>query len=83
VTPDLRWRASARDDLRSIIDYIAARNPSAALALWDETEAKIARLPEAPQLYRTGRVEGMREMVIRPKYLVVYSETPKMFDPGF
>lgn len=73
---DLKWRQAARDDLRSIIDYIAAENPAAALALWEEIEAKVGRLAEAPKLYRRGRVEGTREMVVRPNYLVIYSETP-------
>jgi toxin ParE1/3/4 len=75
--PELEWRQAARDDLRSIIDYIASVNPAAALALWEEIEAKVSRLPEAPKLYRQGRVEGTREMVVRPNYLVIYSETPE------
>lgn len=75
--PELEWRQAARDDLRSIIDYIASENPAAALVLWEEIEAKIGRLPEAPELYRRGRVDGTREMVVRPNYLVVYSETPE------
>ncbi len=75
--PELEWRQAARDDLRSIIDYIASENPAAALALWEEIEAKVSRLPEAPKIYRRGRVDGTREMVVRPNYLVIYSETSK------
>ena len=78
AVPELEWRQAARDDLRSIIDYIAAENPVAALALWEEIETKVGRLPEAPKLYRRGRVDGTREMVVRPNYLVIYSETPDM-----
>ena len=28
-----------------------------------------------PRAYRAGRIEGTREMVVRPNYLVVYRET--------
>jgi plasmid stabilization system protein ParE len=29
-------------------------------------------------MYRIGRVEGAREMVVRPIYIVVYAESTKM-----
>ena len=74
--PELEWRKTAREDLRSIFDYIADDNPAAALALLEEIEVKVGRLPERPKAYRPGRVEGTREMVVRPNYLVVYVETP-------
>ena len=35
-------------------------------ALKDEIEGKTSRLPDNPQLYRVGRVDGTREMVVRP-----------------
>lgn len=73
---DLEWQASAIADLLAIIDYISDDNPDAAQALKDEIEAKTSRLPEHPQMYREGRVDGTREMVVRPNYIVVYSESP-------
>lgn len=73
--PELEWRQSARDDLLSIVGYIASENPTAALALLEEIEVKVGRLTEEPKLYRRGRVVGTREMVVRPNYLVIYSET--------
>lgn len=48
------------------------------MALWEEIEVKIGRLPDNPRLYRRGRVDGTREMVVRPNYLVVYAETSEM-----
>ncbi|KZZ71455.1 addiction module antitoxin, partial [Sulfitobacter sp. HI0129] len=63
-------------DLLAIIDYISDDNPDAAQALKDEDEAKTSRLPEHPQMYRRGRVDGTREMVVRPHYIVVYAEDP-------
>ncbi|HFQ6843032.1 TPA: type II toxin-antitoxin system RelE/ParE family toxin [Serratia marcescens] len=32
------------------------------------------KLPEHPKLYRGGRIEGTREMVVRANYIVVYTE---------
>ncbi|WP_127600589.1 type II toxin-antitoxin system RelE/ParE family toxin [Nitratireductor alexandrii] len=76
--PGLEWKATAIADLLAIIDYIADDNPDAAQALKDEIEDKVARLPAHPQMYRAGRVEGTREMVVRPNYIVVYAETPDL-----
>ena len=61
-------------DLMAIVDYISDDNPDAAQALKEDIEAKTFRLRENPRLYRTGRVEGTREMVVRSNYLVVYAE---------
>ncbi|WP_332767896.1 type II toxin-antitoxin system RelE/ParE family toxin [Phenylobacterium sp.] len=49
----------------AIIDYISDDNPDAAQKLKDDIEAKAAKLPEHPKLYRLGRVAGTREMVVR------------------
>ena len=70
---DLEWKAIAVADLMAIVDYISDENPDAAQALKEDIEAKIFRLRENPRLYRTGRVEGTREMVVRSNYLVVYA----------
>ncbi|CEI36821.1 type II toxin-antitoxin system mRNA interferase toxin, RelE/StbE family [Xanthomonas citri pv. citri] len=74
--PELEWTELARADLLAIVDYISDDNPDAAQRLKDDIEAKAAKLPEFPRLYRTGRVEGTREMVVWANYIVVYSETP-------
>jgi toxin ParE1/3/4 len=64
--PDLEWKATAIADLLAIIDYISNDNPDATQSLKDEIEQKTTRPPEHPQMYRIGRVEGTREMVVRP-----------------
>lgn len=74
--PGLEWTATAIADLLAIIDYISDDNPDAAQALKDEFEDTAARLPEHPRMYRAGRVDSTREMVVRPNYIVVYTETP-------
>ena len=70
----LEWRAAAKADLLTIIDYISDENPDAAQRLKDEIEEKTSKLPLRPKLYRPGRVAGTREMVVRPNYIVVYAE---------
>jgi len=75
--PNLEWKTTAIADLLAIIDYISDDNPDAAQALKDEIEDKTSQLPDHPQMYRVGRVDGTREMVVRPNYIVVYAETPK------
>ena len=61
-------------DLLSIVAYISDDNPDAAQALKDEIETRVSRLPDHSQLYRVGRVDGTREMVVRRNYIVVYTE---------
>ncbi len=72
---ELEWREAARVDLLSIVEYIAQDNLDAALALVTEIEEKAEQLREQPKLYRPGRVRGTHEMVVRPNYVVVYSES--------
>jgi toxin ParE1/3/4 len=74
AVPNLEWKATAIADLLAIVDYISDDNPDAAQALKDEIEAKTSRLLDNPQLYRVGRVDGTREMVVRPNYIVVYAD---------
>ena len=68
----LVWRASALDDLETIISYIAERNAVAAERLQSLIEACAEGLPERPFLYRPGRVKGTREAVVHPNYILIY-----------
>ena len=72
--PNLEWNAAATADFLAIIDYISEDNPGAAQTLKEEIEDKASRLPEHPRMYRAGRVDGTREMVVRPNYVVIYAE---------
>ena len=38
--------------------------------------AWVETLPEFPQFYRSGRIEGTREMVVWANFIVVYDESP-------
>lgn len=71
---NLEWKTAAVADLLAIVDYISDDNPDAAQALKDEIEVKTSRIPDNPHLYRMGRIEGTREMVVRPNYIVIYTE---------
>lgn len=66
------WRPMAEADRESIFDYIAQDNPSAALELDEEFQAKADHAAQNPKLYKPGRVRGTREIVVRPNYVMVY-----------
>ena len=66
------WRPIAEADRESIFDYIAQNNPGAALALDEEFQAKAEQARQRPTLYKSGRVKGTREIVVRPNYVMVY-----------
>ena len=72
--PNLEWKATAIADLLAIVGYISDDNPDAAQALKDEIEDRTSSLPDHPRMCRVGRVDGTREMVVRPNYNVVYAE---------
>jgi toxin ParE1/3/4 len=58
------WTEPARQDLREIFSYIAEENPNAARALLTEIKERVGVLQNNPQIGRTGRVEGTRELVL-------------------
>ncbi|WP_445679292.1 type II toxin-antitoxin system RelE/ParE family toxin [Radicibacter daui] len=62
----------------AIVDYISDDNPDAALAFMDEIQNKVGQLISYPKRCRHGRVDGTRELVIRPSYIVIYAETPRL-----
>jgi addiction module RelE/StbE family toxin len=68
----LTWRPLALADREAIMEYIAQDNPTAALELDLEFEAKAENARLSPKLYTAGRVRGTREIVVRPNYVMVY-----------
>src|SRR5665811_2226924 len=72
--PRYEWRPQARADLVELVADIAEDNPDAAQELKDEIEAKAAKLPDHPKLYKASPcVKGMREMVVRSNLHCVLS----------
>jgi len=73
--PVIVWRPAAREDLETIVRYIAARNPQAARRMKALIEDAVRPLAVHPTLFRPGRVPGTRELVAHPNYIVVYRVT--------
>ncbi len=71
---EITWRRRALEDLEAARRYIAAANPHASRRVMATILAAVARLGEAPEIGRPGRVSGTRELVIsRTPYIVAYS----------
>jgi toxin ParE1/3/4 len=70
---DIIWRAAALNDLQALREFIAEDNPQAAARVQAAIRAAVDRLTAHPNLGRTGRVEGTRELIIpRTPYIVAY-----------
>ena len=68
----LVWTRLANADRQKIREYIAQDNPAAALALDELFSEKTKRLVDHPNLGRSGRVAGTRELVAHQNYILVY-----------
>lgn len=68
------WSLPAIQDLEEIQDYIAQKRPASAHHLISRIFTQTDRLlSKNPEMGRTGRVAGTRELVItRTRYIVVY-----------
>lgn len=73
------WTLEAADDREQIFDYVAERSPAAAVALDDGFIEAIERLEQFPNLGKSGRVAGTRELIVHENYTVVY-EWSKQID---
>jgi len=69
----VRWTTEAADDLDRICSHIAEDSPEFALKIGRILYRGIAGLTAFPNLGRTGRRIGTRELVFTPlPYIVVY-----------
>lgn len=74
----IRWLPRAILDRNAQIDYIAERNPRAAIDQGDRIEQQIGQLLDHPEMGRPGRVDGTRELVISgTPFIVVYRLKPR------
>lgn len=70
---ELEWTVFALEDRNSIFDYIEADSPQAAVIVDDRIEEQVERLLQFPEMGRTGRIEGTRELAIQnTPYVVAY-----------
>ena len=67
----VRWTPTSLRDLRSLHSYISEDNATAALDVVETLLKGIEALARNPQMGRTGRVAGSRELVIAP-YVIAY-----------
>jgi toxin ParE1/3/4 len=71
------WLSEAERNRESQIEYIAERNPWAAVDLGDAIKAALGRLADYPEIGRLGRVRGTFELVIaRTPLIMVYRIDP-------
>ena len=68
----LHWKKQAINDLIKIAWHIAQDSPAHAVKMVDMIEGKVAPLASHPDLGRTGRKRGTRELVAHESYLVIY-----------
>lgn len=69
---ELFWTPEAIQDREEIYALIDADKPAAALALDELLEEKACRLVDHPDLGRSGRVAGTRELVVHRNYVLIY-----------
>ena len=68
----LVWDDEALSQFESILDYVAAQNVAAADRLELLIQERIETLRTFPAVGRPGRVEGTRELVPHPNFIVIY-----------
>lgn len=69
----IEWLPEAERTFSEQTDWIAERDPFAAITVGDAVEAFVARLRDYPTIGRFGRVPGTRELVVTgTPYIVVY-----------
>lgn len=73
------WLGDALADLRGIRDYIARDNPAAAKRVVKTIRDATAILQDHPGVGRPGRIDGTRELIIRPyPYIVAYRQVESL-----
>lgn len=67
------WLRTAQRTLAAQMEWVAERDPWAAIDMGDAVMAAVGRLGDFPAMARPGRVPGTRELVVvGTPYVVVY-----------
>jgi addiction module RelE/StbE family toxin len=66
------WKLAAIANRKKIAQYIAQDNPVAAVELVDLLIEQAELLDVNPKIGRHGRMDGTREWVVHPNYVIVY-----------
>lgn len=73
MTWPVDWLPQAEANRFDQLDYIAQENPLAAADIDDEIERQLSLLASQPEMGRSGRVRGTRELVMPgTPFVVVY-----------
>jgi toxin ParE1/3/4 len=72
----IAWSRGALRDLQGITTYVSTHNEAAAERLRQRIEDSILPAAEHPYMFRAGRRDGTREIVISPNYIAVYRVLP-------
>lgn len=74
----LVWLPKAVENRDAPLDYIAQDNPNAAIEQGDLIAHHVGQLIDYPELGRSGRKQGTRELVIGgTPFIAVYRVKPK------
>jgi toxin ParE1/3/4 len=76
----LTWKQMAIDDREAIMEFIAKRDPTAAIKLDGDFEAHAEKARLNPHMYKAGRVTGTHEIVVRKNYVMVYRITSNVVE---
>lgn len=69
----IEWLPAADRSLTAQLEWIAERDPWAAIDMGDTVQAAVSRLADYPAIARPGRGAGTRELVvIGTPYIAVY-----------
>ena len=68
----VRWTFQAQQDRLYIMDYIAADNVRAAIAMDELFGAAAERLADFPMIGKPGLVAGTRELIAHERYRMIY-----------
>lgn len=66
------WTRLASNDRSKIREYIAKHNLSAAIGMDVRIGESVSGLYDHPEKGPPGRVAGTRELVIHPRFVIVY-----------
>lgn len=69
---EVNWSSAAYRDLTRITEYLAERNPAAALRLAESLITAADRLATFPYRGRRGQAKDTRELVTVRPYVLVY-----------
>ena len=75
------WTRLALNDLDSAYDHISDENPSAAVRTIERIRKALEAVSRHPEIGRSGRVEGTRELIIPgTPFIVAYRAKAKRIE---